>query len=129
MLIRAISPQDPEAYETCGGTLINSLYVLTAGIYFPSNHFRAQFSVKLNFVKATAFASKAQCPTYNVPQAEKSSTTPKKSSKFTLVLMVHHCLKLLKIRVKKANMKSPLRRSSFIKVGTDPACHFRIWLY
>ena len=35
VLIRAISPEDPEAYETCGGALINSLYVLTAGTYFP----------------------------------------------------------------------------------------------
>ena len=30
-LIRAYHPQDEENYETCGGTLINDLYILTAG--------------------------------------------------------------------------------------------------
>ena len=87
VLIRAISPQDPEAYETCGGALINSLYVLTAGMYYECTYFlsNAFWAHWANFVKATAFASKAQCQTYNVPQAEKLSMIPKKSSKFTLV--------------------------------------------
>ena len=30
-LIRAYDPNDEENYETCGGTLINDLYILTAG--------------------------------------------------------------------------------------------------
>ena len=30
-LIRAYDPSDEENYETCGGTLINDLYILTAG--------------------------------------------------------------------------------------------------
>ena len=31
VLIRAYDPENHEKYETCGGTLINNSYVLTAG--------------------------------------------------------------------------------------------------
>ncbi len=30
-LIRAVNPDDPEDYDTCGGAIINRKFVLTAG--------------------------------------------------------------------------------------------------
>ena len=31
VMIRAVNPEDPEDYETCGGAIINRKFVLTAG--------------------------------------------------------------------------------------------------